>query len=157
VEMLKEMERLGFGDNSGSSVPKDAASDHHPATADDAASADKLSNMLLGVMEQLTGKDVLYDPMRELHDKFPAWLAANRDRITADETRRFEDQQTIVGEIVTKFDDPAYHDEDPEAREYITERMRRMQAAGAPPEELVGDMGSAQEAIGELETACPMQ
>ena len=36
-------------------------------------------------------------------------------------------------------------------------RCDQMQAAGAPPPDLVGDMSAAQEALGELDGGCPTQ
>ena len=33
----------------------------------------------------------------------------------------------------------------------------KMQAAGSPPLDLVGDMNAAQEALGDLDSSCPQQ
>ena len=33
----------------------------------------------------------------------------------------------------------------------------KMQAAGSPPLDLVGDMNAAQEALGDLDSGCPQQ
>lgn len=58
AQMLKEMESGGFG---GEGNDED------------------FSKMLMGMMEQLTNKEILYEPMKELNDKFPAWMEKNRD------------------------------------------------------------------------------
>ncbi|KFZ01372.1 hypothetical protein V501_10034 [Pseudogymnoascus sp. VKM F-4519 (FW-2642)] len=116
------------------------------------------SKMLLGMMEQLTNKDILYEPMKELHDKYPAWMEKNKATTSKEDLKRFEEQQKVVAEIVKKFEEPTYTDASPTDREYIVERMQSMQAAGSPPADLVGDMASAQEAFGAPpDEGCPQQ
>jgi len=56
--------------------------------------------MLLGMMEQLTNKDILYEPMKELNDKFPAWMVEHRDKVPEADLKRYEEQQRLVKEIV---------------------------------------------------------
>ena len=131
------------------------------------------SKLLLSMMEQLTNKDILYDPMKELHEKFPEWMNKNRDSVKRDDLRRYEDQQGLVAEIVRKFDEKGYSDSKAADRQYIVERMQQvsyfpgtgtdsilisveqMQAAGSPPPDLVGDMNAAQEALSNLDAGCP--
>ena len=84
------------------------------------------NKMLLGMMEQLTNKEILYEPMKELHDKFPAWLAENRSKTKADDLRRYETQQKLVGEIVGRFERKGYSDENSADREFIVERMQQV-------------------------------
>lgn len=120
-------------------------------------SEEDFSKMLMGMMEQLTNKEILYEPMKELHDKFPAWLAKNKDSTPAEDLKRYAEQQAIVAEIVAKFDEPSYSDSNATDREYIVDRMQKMQAAGSPPSDLVGDMASAQEAFNATEDQCNPQ
>ena len=131
------------------------------------------SKMLMGMMEQLTNKEILYIPMKELNDKFPGWMSQNRERTNVDDLRRYEEQQRLVGEIVERFERMSYSDENSKDRQFIVERMQKvlrlslssmfgltlfeMQAAGSPPLDLVGDMNAAQEALGDLESGCPQQ
>ncbi|KAI6781689.1 Peroxisome biogenesis protein 19-like protein [Emericellopsis cladophorae] len=115
------------------------------------------SKMLMGMMEQLTNKEILYEPMKELHDKFPDWLDKNRATTSKEDLDRYELQQGIVAEIVTKFEDKSYKDSNPADREYIVDRMQKMQAAGSPPPDLVGDMSSAQDAFNMPDDQCNPQ
>ena len=98
-----------------------------------------LSKMFLGMMEQLTNKDMLYEPMKELSTKFPSWLDENKTKLEKSEYERFSRQQVIVGEIVDKFEDKGYSDDDPGCREFVWEKMQAMQGEGAPPEELIAN------------------
>ncbi|QDS76422.1 hypothetical protein FKW77_004201 [Venturia effusa] len=114
------------------------------------------SKLLLGMMEQLTNKEILYEPMKELHDKFPAWMAANRTTCKKEDLDRYVEQQRLVGEITGKFEEKNYADSKVEDREYIVDRMQKMQAAGSPPPDLVGDMNGA-EALEGIDQGCAQQ
>jgi len=120
-------------------------------------SEEDFSKMLLGMMEQLTNKEILYEPMKELNDKFPSWMDSNRATTTSEDLKRYEEQQTVVKEIVAKFEETTYSDDNAADREYIVDRMQKMQAAGSPPPDLVGDMAAAQEALAGPEDGCPQQ
>lgn len=100
--LLKEMEGSGLGND------------------------EDFSKMLMGMMEQLTNKEILYEPMKELDDKFPDWLKENGDKIKKADKERYLTQQTLVREIVGKFEESGYSDESPACREYIVERMQKV-------------------------------
>ncbi|RDL37820.1 Uncharacterized protein BP5553_05253 [Venustampulla echinocandica] len=137
AEMMKAMQASGLDGGEGSE--------------------EDFSKMLLGMMEQLTNKEILYEPMKELDDKFPSWMEKNAGKVPEDDLKRYKEQQTYVREIVARFDTKAYSDDNSADREYIVERMQKMQAAGSPPADLVGDMAAAQEAFGAPEEGCPQQ
>ena len=82
------------------------------------------NKMLMGMMEQLTNKDILYEPMKELHEKFPSWMAKNKDSTGKDDLKRYEEQQRLVAEIVDKFEQSTYSDTKTADREFIVERMQ---------------------------------
>jgi peroxin-19 len=126
----------------------------------------ELSKMFLGMMEQLTNKDMLYEPMKELDEKFPPWLAKKEKegKLPAEDMTRYRNQRAIVREIVSKFEERGYSDEDPRCREFIWERMQRMQNEGSPPEDLIANpfpgMGGAPglgAGEGGEDVGCPTQ
>lgn len=156
AEMMKAMQASGLDGGEGSE--------------------EDLSKMLLGMMEQLTHKEILYEPMKELDDKYPSWLESNSSKVDKDDLKRYKEQQVYVKEIVGRFEKKGYSDDNAADREYIVERMQKvfsflsfqnivictniylqMQAAGSPPPDLVGDMAAAQEAFGAPEEGCPTQ
>jgi len=136
------------------------------SSASDPNSQDDLSKLFLGMMEQLTNRDMLYEPMKELNTKYPDWLKSNRSKLPSDEIARYERQKVIVKEIVDKFEEKGYTDEDPKCREFIWEKMQAMQGEGAPPEDLIANplpglgmpgmpgMGGGGES---MEEGCPTQ
>jgi peroxin-19 len=104
--MLKEMEKGGMGGAFGSD--------------------EDFSKMLMGMMEQLTNKEILYEPMKELDQKFPGWLAENGEKTGKEDLQRYRTQAQLVREIVSKFEETGYSDEKVECREYIVERMQKV-------------------------------
>jgi peroxin-19 len=83
------------------------------------------STMLVNMMEQLTSKEILYEPMKELYEKYPEWIRKNEATESKEDMARYKEQFAIVKEIVLKFDEPGYKDEDESCREYIVERMQK--------------------------------
>ena len=84
------------------------------------------SKMLLGMMEQLTNKEILYEPMKELDDKFPEWIEKNKAKTSPEDMKRYQEQQTVVREIVAKFEEKTYADSNVADREYIVDRMQKV-------------------------------
>ena len=100
--------------------------DMQGAGLDGAGGEEDFSKMLMGMMAQLTNKEILYEPMKELHDKFPGWMTKNKESTKADDLRRYEEQQRLVGEIVGRFEKRDYSDENVSDREFIVERMQKV-------------------------------
>ncbi|KAL4918536.1 Pex19 protein family-domain-containing protein [Aspergillus aurantiobrunneus] len=100
-----------------------------------------LSKIFMGMMEQLSNKDMLYEPMKELDTKFGPWIRENKGKgkVPEPDMERYEKQAELVGQIVKKFEEPGYTDEDAKSREYVWEKMQAMQTAGNPPDELVAN------------------
>ena len=92
----------------------------------DAGDDEGFNKMLLGMMEQLTNREILYEPMKELHDRFPRWMTENRSSTSTDDLRRYDEQQRLVGEIVERFERKSYSDSRASDREFIVERMQQV-------------------------------
>lgn len=112
AQMLAEMEKGGFGGEGGGGAGGESDED--------------FSKMLMGMMEQLTNKEILYEPMKELHDKLPGWLAKNREATGKEDLERYEEQQRCVSAIVERFERPGYSDESAADREFIVDKMQKV-------------------------------
>ena len=124
---------------SGASADAAAAS-HGPSSAEEDMMAqlmkelqagggggeEDFNKMLMGMMSQLTNKEILYEPMKELYDKFPAWLEENRSKTGKEDLARYEEQHAMVKQIVERFERKGYSDDNEDDREYIVERMQRV-------------------------------
>lgn len=87
------------------------------------------NKMLVGMMSQLTNKEILYEPMKELYDKFPAWLEENRAKTGKEDLDRYEEQHAMVKQIVERFEKKSYSDDNEDDREYIVDRMQKVSTA----------------------------
>lgn len=87
-----------------------------------------LSKMFMGMMEQLSNKEMLYEPMKELDVKFGPWIEKNKNsgKVSAEDMERFETQARVVKQIVEKFEEKSFSDDDPKCREYVWERMQEV-------------------------------
>lgn len=92
------------------------------------------NKMLMSMMSQLTNKEILYEPMKELHDKFPAWMEANSEKTPKEDLDRYKEQKTLVGEIVARFESKSYSDNNEDDREYIVERMQKVSSRTDDPD-----------------------
>ncbi|KAI0339238.1 Pex19-domain-containing protein [Trametopsis cervina] len=101
---------------------------------------EQLQGMLENMMAQLMGKDVLYEPLKELHEKFPKYLEDNAETLSAEDKKRYNSQQRLVVEILAVFDSPSYSPDNEEQGIKIVTMMNKMQEFGSPPQELMGEL-----------------
>ncbi|KAH9072839.1 Pex19-domain-containing protein [Lactarius deliciosus] len=101
---------------------------------------ESIQNLLEGMMGQLMGKDVLYDPLKELNDKFPSYLSSNEDKLSPSDLARYRAQHTCASKIVAIFEDSKYRDDDPKTAADVVTLMTEMQEHGAPPAEIMGEL-----------------
>lgn len=105
------------------------------------------SNMFVpfmqGMMQSLLSKEVLYPSLKELVDKYPAWLEENKGKIEQSEFSRFTKQQKLMEQVCSELEPEQESDPDDVKRkrfEVVLDLMQKMQDLGQPPTELVGDM-----------------
>ncbi|CAG9794396.1 unnamed protein product [Diatraea saccharalis] len=103
-----------------------------------------------GIMQSLLSKEVLYPSLKELVDKYPAWLADNKGKIEQKEYERFEKQLELMQQVCTELEPELESDTEDVKRkrfEKVLELMQKMQDLGQPPTELVGDIGAPPQAF----------
>ncbi|KAF8888502.1 Pex19 protein family-domain-containing protein [Mucidula mucida] len=100
----------------------------------------EIASVLEKMMGQLMSKDILYDPLKELHDKFPAYLANPPEAISPEDRERYNKQVHCVGEIIKVFDGPSYSDTNALEVKKIVDLMSEMQSYGSPPESIMGPL-----------------
>jgi peroxin-19 len=96
------------------------------ANLDGEGGEEEINSVLMGMMDHLTNKDILYDPMKELHDQFPVWLEKNKETVSQEDRARYELQKTVVAEIVGRFESNTYSDSNTVDRQYILDRMQKV-------------------------------
>ncbi|KAJ7073284.1 Pex19 protein family-domain-containing protein [Mycena belliarum] len=131
--LLAQLGDLGAGTD-GAELPADEA---------------ELAGFLENMMGELMSKDVLQEPLTELADKFPPYLASPPAPLEASDRLRYEEQLKRVRAILALFDAPTFDDADPPTREKIVALMAEMQSFGSPPAELMGPLPPGLGALGE--------
>jgi len=101
---------------------------------------EQLQGVLEAMMGQLMGKDILYEPLKELYDKFPGYLTERSGVISPEDKKRFDAQILCIKKLLDVFEAKDYRDEDAKAREKIVELMGELQDYGSPPEEIMGPL-----------------
>ncbi|TPX30797.1 hypothetical protein SmJEL517_g05722 [Synchytrium microbalum] len=96
-----------------------------------------LNTMLEGMMESLLSKDVLYEPMKDLAAKYPAWLAENKSNLSEEDYARYTKQLSFVEQILAVYDDPT---PSPENSKRVVDLMQGMQECGNPPAEILKEL-----------------
>ncbi|KAG1870838.1 Pex19 protein [Suillus subluteus] len=101
---------------------------------------EEMQGVLEAMMGQLMGKDVLYEPLKELSDKFPDYLKANATVLTSDDKSRYDAQITCMKQLLGIFESKDYTDDDDKTKTKIVDLMGELQRHGSPPEEIMGPM-----------------
>ncbi|EPQ27741.1 uncharacterized protein PFL1_04878 [Pseudozyma flocculosa PF-1] len=115
---------------------------------DDGMDNPELAKMLEGMMDELMSKEILYEPLKELRDKYPAYLDGPDSKgDSPDDRARYQAQQRYVGEIVAIFEDPKYDAKNRDTTARIQDLMNQMQDCGSPPQQIVGEMPAELENI----------
>ncbi|KAF8982835.1 Peroxisome chaperone and import receptor [Entomortierella lignicola] len=102
-------------------------------------------NVLEGMMEQLMSKDILYEPMLDLKQKYPQWLIDNKEKLSAEDYARYEKQYGYVKEIVAFFDRPDFDDKSDAQAKSVIELMQGMQDCGQPPADILEELAPGME------------
>lgn len=98
-----------------------------------------MSKLLVDMLEQLSSKEVLYEPIKDLNTKFPEYLKEKKGSIPETEHANYTKQYEITEEIIKLFESPTYNDDDKEQREKVNGLLESLQELGQPPSDLVGD------------------
>ncbi|GAA5898104.1 uncharacterized protein JCM6883_000924 [Sporobolomyces salmoneus] len=115
-----------------------------------------LQGMLDEMMKQLMSREMLYEPLKELSEKYPAYLALARSTLPPADLERYEKQYAVVVSIVQKFEEPGADKPleqqteqekalSQERTDEVVELVAKMNEYGAPPKQLMGEMPAGME------------
>lgn len=90
--------------------------------------------MVETMMQQLLSKEILYEPMKEIGEKYPKWLKDNEATLSKEEYDRCFHQCELIQELngVYENDSGNYNK--------IFEIMQKMQECGQPPNAIVQEL-----------------
>lgn len=98
-----------------------------------------MSKLLTDMLEQLSSKDVLYEPIKDLNTKFPEFLKEQKGKISEEDHTRYTKQYEITNDIMNLFESSDFDNESLQKREEVNKLLESLQELGNPPTELVGD------------------
>mmetsp|Transcript_19306 Transcript_19306/g.43995 ORF Transcript_19306/g.43995 Transcript_19306/m.43995 type:complete len:308 (-) Transcript_19306:486-1409(-) len=82
---------------------------------------DDFDTVVDGMMKQLIARDLMYEPMKQVTDKFPAWLAEARNSLSEEEYQRYGQQYQYFQRIVQVYET------DPDNFPRLMELMHKIQ------------------------------
>jgi len=88
--------------------------------------------VLQGMMKQLLAKEVLYEPMKEMYNKYPTWLEANKGTLNPTDYQNYVKQFGYIEQILSLYDSRGDGSFDE-----ILRLMREMQYCGQVPADIV--------------------
>ena len=93
----------------------------------------------LGIMEQmmehLLAKDVLYPSLLEIQEKYPEYLEEHGGELSKEDLQKYTEQEKVIKEICATYEDDSLDSKGQVAK--VMELMEKMQAYGAPPQEII--------------------
>eukprot|EP00753_Platysulcus_tardus_P010764 PLAT3031.1.p1 GENE.PLAT3031.1~~PLAT3031.1.p1 ORF type:complete len:309 (+),score=119.32 PLAT3031.1:44-928(+) len=89
------------------------------------------SSTMDGMMEQLLSKDVMYLPLKQICEQYPAWLASNEERLSKEEYENYGMQFQYYQQIVHIYE------LEPDNFPKIMALFEDMQETGQPPMDMM--------------------
>ncbi len=87
-----------------------------------------------GVMRQLLSKDLMWEPCKQICEKFPEWLALHKKNLSNAEYENYGKQYQAFQKIL------AVYETEPDNFPRLMELMFDMQAYGQPPADIITDL-----------------
>jgi len=97
-------------------------------------------DILSGVIDQLMSKELLYDSMKDLSDRYPSWLEENKNKLSKKEIENYENQYDCCKKIVDIFEKYDTNEISKEDNKKVSELMQKMQGYGNPPSEILKEL-----------------
>lgn len=96
---------------------------------------DSISSALVdGIMRQLLSKEILYQPMKEIGERYPPWLEEHKGSLDSEEYATYTRQYKYIQEIC------GIYESDPDNFNGLMALLQEMQECGQPPQEIIDEL-----------------
>ena len=85
----------------------------------------------IALQKQIFSKEVLAEPMKQLAQMYPPYIAEHSDELSETDKSNYKKQYTIVKKLVKQFDLPG------DDFDKVAELMQEMNECGQPPKEIM--------------------
>mmetsp|Transcript_34790 Transcript_34790/g.50823 ORF Transcript_34790/g.50823 Transcript_34790/m.50823 type:complete len:163 (+) Transcript_34790:1-489(+) len=92
------------------------------------------NEVIENMMQQLLAKELMYEPVKSITEKFPQWLAENKEYLNNDDYQRYGKQYQCFQRI------KALYETEPDNFDRLTELMQDMQEHGQVPAEIIKEL-----------------
>ncbi|CAM9128300.1 unnamed protein product [Phaeothamnion confervicola] len=91
---------------------------------------DEYNEVVDNILQQLLSKELMYDPIKQVCDKYPEWLAQHRARFTQEEYTRYGTQYQYFQRVL------AVYETEPDNFPRLMELLQDLQEHGQAPHPL---------------------
>ncbi|PKI53036.1 peroxisome biogenesis protein 19-2-like [Punica granatum] len=130
-EAVKGLESVTGGDDLGSN----AMMEDWVKQFEELAGSQDMESMVETMMQQLLSKEILYEPMKEIGEKYPKWLEDHKLTLSEEEYKRYAHQYELIKDLNEVYEN------EPDNFNKIVDFMQKMQECGQPPNDIVRELG----------------
>lgn len=98
-----------------------------------------------GMMEQLLSKELMYEPMKQVTEKFPTWLETRKEELPPEEWDQRNRQYDCLCRLVRAYEGEESEHNTPK----LLELMQEVQEFGQPPHEIINEIAPGLELDGD--------
>ncbi|CAL8111127.1 unnamed protein product [Orchesella dallaii] len=98
---------------------------------------------MTNMMQKLLSKELLQPVLTDIVDKYPSWLSSNREKIPSKDFQKYSQQYEYMKQICEEYASENESDSSDLKKkrfERISDLMLKVQYAGPPPQELIGEV-----------------
>ncbi|KAF5734899.1 Peroxisome biogenesis protein 19-2 [Tripterygium wilfordii] len=114
--------------------PKDDMMEDWVKQFEELAGSQDVESMVETMMQQLLSKEILYEPMKEIGERYPKWLEECKTSLSKEEFERYSRQYELIKELNDVYDSDSGN------FTKIVELMQKMQECGQPPSDIVREL-----------------
>ena len=93
------------------SQQQDTLGGHEEEGEEDSLPSGMSSSLVDSIMQQLLSKEVLYQPMKDIGERYPSWLEENKDKVSSQELHMYQKQYEYIQKICSLYEsDPGNFD-----------------------------------------------
>ncbi|XP_072963626.1 peroxisome biogenesis protein 19-2-like [Typha angustifolia] len=98
------------------------------------AGSQDMESIVETMMQQLLSKEILYEPMKEIGERYPKWLEKHKNGLSQEEYDRYYHQYQLILKLNEVYD------KEPDNFPKVVELMQKMQECGQPPNDIVQEL-----------------
>jgi peroxin-19 len=87
-----------------------------------------------GMMKQLVSKEIMYEPLQQICQRFPSWIAENTSRLSSAQVEAYRAQHAAFRRVIEVYDS------DPGNFPRLLDLLGELQEHGQPPLEIVHEL-----------------